>query len=196
MHHGPAHSPQVGAPARWGDRNGDTSLWLGYGWLPVKHAERPVAGRGPQGADVPRVARCLRRTRDLLFRIGRLAEIQKKVAYLRLLKARHRAFRHHRIGADFRGFDFRAGNSGYRRQGFESHLIRVFSSDHPRQRNIFTFYAPPSSVKRMYSPSLRVMAHAAPAQSAGEQLAASDVEAQLRINFPALQQPAGHGRTR
>ena len=48
----------------------------------------------------------------------------------------------------------------------------------------------------MYSPSLRVMAHAAPAQSAGEQLAASDVEAQLRINFPALQQPAGYGRTR
>ena len=121
MRHGPAHSPRVGAPARRGDGNADISLWLGYGWLPVKHAERPVAGRGPQGADAPHVARCRRRIRDLFLRIGRLAEIQKKVADLRLFKARHRAFRHHRIGADFRRFDFRAGNGSYFRQGFESH---------------------------------------------------------------------------
>ena len=64
------------------------------------------------------------------------------------------------------------------------------------QRNMFTFCAPSSSAKRMYSPSLRVMAHAAPAQSVDEQVTASDVEARLRINVPALQHPSGHGRTR
>ncbi len=38
----PANSPRVGVPARRWDGNDGISLWLGYGWLPVKHAERPV----------------------------------------------------------------------------------------------------------------------------------------------------------